>query len=241
MSDHQSPARKRRLTLKTLGGSALLGAMCERLSYHWQRPLARATAIPAHAQFSLNIPDIILTTPPPLSSPPPPPPPAPPGSHAFNWQWSHGDYTINGTFITDRQYDDGALISESELDSHIYSVRHTTRGELFRIDLLRGEYLETGTNRLRPLFSVQRFAYHIGNASFTPLEEGIQALQLQLTGFPNNPFTAGLRLDYPCPEDSCPARDLSTPGGWVLSDIDNGLILPGEAGLSITDLVITKA
>ena len=43
---------KRRLALKTLGGSALAGGLADKLPAIWQRPLVESSILPAHAQVS---------------------------------------------------------------------------------------------------------------------------------------------------------------------------------------------
>ena len=53
MSKHDNPiAQKRRLALKTLTGSALVGGLADKLPSVWQRPLVHSSALPAHAQVS---------------------------------------------------------------------------------------------------------------------------------------------------------------------------------------------
>ena len=49
---NSSNTSKRRLALKLLGGSALSGAMADKLPATWQRPLVDTAALPAHAQSS---------------------------------------------------------------------------------------------------------------------------------------------------------------------------------------------
>ena len=50
MSDTRNT--KRRLALKTLGGSALAGGLADKLPAAWQRPLVHTATLPAHAQVS---------------------------------------------------------------------------------------------------------------------------------------------------------------------------------------------
>ena len=52
-------AQKRRLALKTLSGSALVGGLADKLPGVWQRPLVHAAVLPAHAQNS-PLPNRIL-------------------------------------------------------------------------------------------------------------------------------------------------------------------------------------
>ena len=51
---------KRRLALKTLGGSALAGSLADKLPAIWQRPLVESAALPAHAQVSAEMGQIRL-------------------------------------------------------------------------------------------------------------------------------------------------------------------------------------
>ena len=46
--------QKRRLALKTLGGSAVAGGLIDKLPGVWQRPLVSSAVLPAHAQASYN-------------------------------------------------------------------------------------------------------------------------------------------------------------------------------------------
>ena len=51
MTSRNTP--KRRLALKLLGGSALTGALADKLPAVWQRPIVNNSLLPAHAQTSV--------------------------------------------------------------------------------------------------------------------------------------------------------------------------------------------
>ena len=53
-NDPANAATKRRMVLKTLGGSALAGTLADRLPVTWQRPLVESAILPAHAQVSFE-------------------------------------------------------------------------------------------------------------------------------------------------------------------------------------------
>lgn len=67
--DHRNPPClfKRRLALKTLGGSALASGLPDKLPHQWQRPFVNASALPAHAQMTLPAVTTTLLTAVPVS------------------------------------------------------------------------------------------------------------------------------------------------------------------------------